>query len=116
MEDMDTAARSRHNSCALTANQSISEGEVLGTREGAPAGGGGGGEEEEEEEEEEMALQVQEMKEELAQVYERDLVTLFNLCLALSQPVRCVAPGGGPAHAQVCAHSCASPLRAGICA
>ena len=37
--------------------------------------------------EEEMARQVQEMREELARVYERDLVTFFDLYLALSQPV-----------------------------
>jgi len=37
--------------------------------------------------EEEMVRQVQEMREELARVYERDLVTFFDLYLALSQPV-----------------------------
>ena len=35
----------------------------------------------------EMQRQVQEMREELARVYERDLVTFFDLYLALSQPV-----------------------------
>ena len=42
---------------------------------------------EERRQEEEMARQVQEMREELARVYERDLVTFFDLYLALSQPV-----------------------------
>lgn len=35
----------------------------------------------------EMLRQVNEMREELARVYERDLVTFFDLYLALSQPV-----------------------------
>lgn len=44
-------------------------------------------EEERVRQEEEMLRQVQEMREELARVYERDLVTFFDLYLALSQPV-----------------------------
>jgi hypothetical protein len=42
---------------------------------------------EERRQEAEMLRQVNEMREELARVYERDLVTFFDLYLALSQPV-----------------------------
>eukprot|EP00802_Teleaulax_amphioxeia_P003955 Tamp_03958.p1 GENE.Tamp_03958~~Tamp_03958.p1 ORF type:complete len:823 (+),score=126.30 Tamp_03958:346-2814(+) len=104
MEDEDTAAHSRHTSRAPTANQSINEGtDVLDTEEGqygsrpqtGPSAQEIAAREEEERErlaearrqEEEMARQVQEMREELARVYESDLVTFFDLYLALSQPV-----------------------------
>ena len=104
MEDEDTAAHSLHTSRAPTANQSINEGtDVLDTEEGqygsrpqtGPSAQEIAAREEEERErlaearrqEEEMARQVQEMREELARVYESDLVTFFDLYLALSQPV-----------------------------